>query len=57
MFTPEEEVYEIVVDFVRTNKISSPEAIHRSDTVIENARWLIQNLCDIVGYCPYPEDK
>ena len=45
-----EQLLAIVHEFIRENRIYCVETIHQTDRVIENAYYLIQQLCDVVGY-------
>lgn len=41
---------DVVREFVEAQHIYSPESIHQTDRVIENAYGFIEDLCDIAGY-------
>lgn len=42
--------------FIHDQKITCSECVHQSDRVIENAYELIENICDIVGYCEVDDE-
>lgn len=51
----QERLWETIEDFITKYEITCPETIHQSDRVIENAYWLIEKACEIVGY--YNEEE
>jgi hypothetical protein len=45
-----------VEQFIRDQRIRSPETIYQTDRVIEGAYEFIQDLADIAGYWRDPEE-
>ena len=46
----EQQLSEIVKQFVAQNQISCAETIYQTDSVIASAYEFIEKLCDVVGY-------
>jgi hypothetical protein len=50
----EQQLSEIVKEFVARHRLSCAESIYQTDGAIEAAYEFIERLCDVVGY--YQED-
>lgn len=44
------QVYDIVENFIKKQRIYCGETIYQTDRVIENAYEFIHELCEVVGY-------
>lgn len=51
-----EQLLDIVQQFICEQRIYCAETIHQTDRVIEHAYYLIQQLCDVVGYLEEDHD-
>lgn len=50
------ELLDLCRKFINENKISCPESIYQSDSVIENAYTFIEEICNLVGYFEYEDE-
>ena len=48
--TKDEELESLCKKFIEDNKIYSAETIYQADRVIENAYFLIEDICKILGF-------
>lgn len=55
--SPGKQLLNIIEQFIEKHNISCPEAIYQTDSVLEDAGELIEQLCDIVGYVKLEEDE
>lgn len=50
-------LYGVAVNFIEHYEIGCEEAVYQCDDIIINAPYLVEQVCDIVGYFDYEDDE